>query len=453
VPGAVLDDVASSVHDVVVVGGGPSGASCALWLADAGWDVVLVEKKSLPRPKTCGDGLTPRAVRQLADMGLESHVAAAGHRYEGLRAVGFGRELELSWPSHPRFPDYGYTITRFDLDSVVAEHARARGATVVFGAEVLGPLDAVPPLAEGRLGAVAGVVVRGADGQATALRSRYLVVADGANSRLGRALGTARRRDWPLGMALRGYWSSPRHDDIYIESHIDVRDASGGVVPGYGWVFPLGDGRVNVGVGLLSTDRSWKGVNTTRLMDAFVAQAAPRWGLSESTCLGPPTGGKLPMGFSVGPVIGDNVVVVGDAAGSINPFNGEGIAYGYETGRLAAASLGKALAASDATALEGYPADLDAAYAGYYKVARAFVRLISEPRAMQACVAAGMRSEWLMGRLLSIMANLMRPDRHGSAELGYAAMRAIIERIPDGVVNTVLAALEDRDAAPATIDA
>jgi geranylgeranyl reductase family protein len=453
VPTPSLRDASSSVHDVVVVGAGPSGASCAWWLARAGWDVVVVEKKALPREKTCGDGLTPRAVRQLADMGLESAVAAAGHRYEGLRAVGFGRELELAWPAHPVFPAYGYTITRFDLDALVADDARERGATVRFGAEAVAPLELVPPVRDERLGAVAGVAVRDGDGEVSDLHARYLVVADGANSRLGRALGVSRRRDWPLGMALRGYWTSPRHDDRFIESHIDIRDAAGDVVPGYGWVFPLGDGRVNVGVGLLSTERSWKGVNTSRLMDAFVAQASSAWGLTPSGCCGPATGGKLPMGLSVGPSVGDNVVVVGDASGAINPFNGEGIAYGYETGRLAAAYLGRALLGGGATELEAYHDHLDRAYAAYYRVARAFVRLISEPQAMQACVALGMRSEWLMARLLSIMANLLRPDHLGAAELGYRAMTAIATKVPDEVVETILAALDERASAAAVAPA
>ncbi len=451
-PDDTLDDVAATVHDVVVVGAGPSGSSCACWLADAGWGVVVIEKKTLPREKTCGDGLTPRAVRQLADLGLEPLIAAAGHRYGGLRAVGFGRAMELSWPEHPHFPSYGYTITRFDLDAIVANHAASRGATVLYGAEAVAPFEGMPPLREGRLGAAAGVTVRDtATGRTADVRARYLVVADGANSRLGRALGAARRRDWPMGMALRGYWTSPRHDDDYIESHIDIRDASGGVVPGYGWIFPLGDGRVNVGVGLLSTDRTWKGVNTTHLMDAFLAQADPSWDLREATCLGPATGGKLPMGLSIGPNVGDNVLVTGDAAGSINPFNGEGIAYGYETGRLAAASVGAALRAHDATALETYPERLDASYGDYFRVARGFVRLISEPQVMQACVGVGMRSDWLMSRLLSIMANLMRPDDLGAAELGYRALSAIAKHVPDRVVGAMLAQLEshDREAIPA----
>jgi flavin-dependent dehydrogenase len=258
------------------------------------------------------------------------------------------------------------------------------------------------------------------------------VVADGANSRIGRTLGTHRDRDLPLGMALRGYYASDRHDDQFIESHLDIRDADGEVVPGYGWIFPMGDGRVNVGVGVLSSDQRWRGVNTSTLMDAFVDFAPASWGLSPETCLGPPTGGKLPMCFSVGPRAGGNVVLVGDAAGSINPFNGEGISYGYETGRLAAAALGHALSGRGGAALADYDQQLNAAYGPYYKVARAFVHLISNPQAMRACVSIGMRSEYFMSQLLRIMANLMRPDAAGPAEVAYRAMELVSRfMIPD----------------------
>ena len=99
-------------------------------------------------------------------------------------------------------------------------------------------------------------------------------------------------------------------------------------MPGYGWIFPLGDGRINVGIGLLSSGDRWKGVNTTQMLEAFCRQAPASWGIKPETCLGPATGGRLPMGFSVSPRSGPSHLVVGDASGSINPFNGEGITYG-----------------------------------------------------------------------------------------------------------------------------
>ncbi len=428
-----LEEVAAkpTIYDVVIVGGGPSGSACAYWLANAGWSVCLIEKKQFPREKTCGDGLTPRSVHQLAEMGLEGIVAANGHRYQGLRAFGFGATLEMSWPEHPTFPNYGYTITRFNLDGLVAENAAKHGAEVLNGVEAIDLVERTPGR-EGQLVSAAGVVVKDKEsGLTSEIRGRYLVVADGQNSRLGRELGVERNRSWPMGMALRGYYTSDRHDEAWIDSHLDIRDTNGKVVPGYGWIFPLGDGRLNVGVGLLSTGGAWKGVNTTKLQEYFVAQVSDAWGLSEETSCGPATGGRLPMGLSIGPRVGANTLTIGDATGMVNPFNGEGIAYGYESGRLAAAVLGEALLNGDETVLRLYDERLNAAYGDYYKVARGFVRLISEPKVLQACVGLGLRVPPVMRELLKIMANLMSNDGHGLGERGYRAIAKLANSIPE----------------------
>jgi geranylgeranyl reductase family protein len=409
--------------DVLVVGGGPSGAACAYWLAEAGHDVTLIERKHYPREKTCGDGLTPRSVLQLEEMGLADELSHH-HRYDGLRSIAFGRTLELRWPSVPGVPDYGYVITRADLDELVAHRAAKAGATVLEGHEAVAPvLDR---------GLVRGAMVRDRDsGSVSSLTARYVVVADGANSRFGRALGTSRDRSYPLGMAIRGYFRSPRHDEPWIESHLDIRDKAGNVLPGYGWIFPLGDGRVNVGIGLLSTFNQWKAVNTTHLMEAFVDYAPASWRLSPSTSCGPPTGGRLPMGLSVGPHAGPTYLVVGDAGGAINPFNGEGIAYAYETGRMAARAVGSALASGDGLALQAYDRELQETYGLYFKVARAFVKIIGHPELMRALVSTGMRSRTLMEWVLRIMANLLRPDELGPAEVAYKMVAAIARVAPE----------------------
>jgi menaquinone-9 beta-reductase len=424
--------------DVVIVGAGPSGSACAYWLSQAGWSVCLIEKKNFPREKTCGDGLTPRSVHQIIEMGLESEVARHAHKYQGLRSFGFGASLEMQWPDHPVFPNYGYTITRFNLDGLVAERAVEHGATLLTGVEALDVIDLAPGL-PGALSGAAGVVVKDKEtGDTAEIRGRYLVVGDGQNSRIGRTLGTTRNREWPMGMALRGYYTSDRHDEPWIDSHLDIRDTNGTVVPGYGWIFPLGDGRVNVGVGLLSTGGAWKGVNTTKLQEYFVAQTSEAWGLTDETCLGAPTGGRLPMGLSVGPRVGSNTLTIGDATGTVNPFNGEGIAYGYESGRLAAGALGEALATNDASALRLYDERMDAAYGDYYKVARAFVRLISEPKILSVCVGAGLRIRPLMKELLAIMANLMSNDDKGPAEVGYRAMVRLAHAVPEQAYRLLL---------------
>ena len=275
--------------------GGPSGAACAYWLAEAGHDVLLVEKKRFPREKTCGDGLTPRSVTQLEDMGLAEELAGH-HRFDGLRSIAFGQTLELAWPEHPDFPSYGYVVTRKDLDHLVAERAVKAGATAVAGAQRrLGPDRRRRARARRRR------EPQGPSAPTEEVACRYVVVADGANSRFGRALGTTRDRTYPLGMAIRGYYESPRHDEPWIESHLDIRDKAGNVLPGYGWIFPVGDGRVNVGIGLLSTFNQWKAVNTSHLMEAFVDYAPESWGISPETSCGAPTGGRLPMALGRAP--------------------------------------------------------------------------------------------------------------------------------------------------------
>jgi len=410
-------------HEVLVVGGGPSGAACAYWLAEAGHDVLVVEKKRYPREKTCGDGLTPRSVKQLYDMGLADELAGH-HRFDGLRSMAFGRTLELRWPDHPDFPDHGYVVTRKDLDHLVAQRAEKAGATVWQESE------AQTPIVDGAT--LRGAVVkRKAEGGATVeVTADYVVVADGANSRFGRAIGTSRDRSLPMGLAIRGYYESPRHDEPWIESHLDIRDKTGAVLPGYGWIFPVGDGRINVGVGLLSTAKRWKSVNTSHLMESFAAYAPASWDIRPETSCGPPTGGKLPMAFSLFPTIGPTHLVIGDAGGAINPFNGEGICYAYETGRMAAEAVSQALASGDARALEDYPRRVREEYELYYKVASAFVKIIGHPALMRMLVSTGMRSRTLMEWVLRIMANLLRPDELGPAEAAYKAIAAIARLAP-----------------------
>ena len=412
------EDAGMDRFDVVVVGGGPAGSSAAYWLAEAGHHVVVLEKKRFPREKTCGDGLTPRAVLQLNEMGLAERLEEY-HRFVGLRSKAHGLTLELEWPSHADYPSYGYVVTRRNLDELVAEQAVKAGATLWPATEAL------EPVIENGL-VVGAVAQRKESGTTEAVRGRYLLVADGANSRFGRALGTARSRRYPLGMAIRGYFRSPRHDEPWIESHLDLRDGKGDALPGYGWIFPVGDGTVNVGVGLLSTFKGWKSVNTSHLMDAFVSMAPPTWEIGPQTAVGPPTGGRLPMGGSVHPSAGPTWLVAGDASGAINPFNGEGIAYAYETGRMAAEALDEALRTGDGLALARYPERLEEVYGLYFRVARLFVRAIGNPALMAELTRIGMHSKTLMEWVLRIMSNMLRPDELGPAEAVYRTLEKLV---------------------------
>ena len=409
--------------DVLVIGGGPAGASTSYWLAKAGVRVTCIERKVFPRDKTCGDGLTPRAVKQLTDMGLYDALEEY-HRYTGLRAVAHGVTLELQWPQHPIYPDHGFVVKRRHLDQLVFEHAAEAGATMLQGTE------AIAPIVDG--GIVTGAVVKDkATGETREIRARYLVIADGANSRFGRALGTARNRSYPLGMAIRTYYESPLHDEPWIESCLDVRDRNGNSMPGYGWIFPVGDGTINVGIGLLSTFRDWRDVNTSHLMREWAATAPDYWKIDAENPVCAPTGGRIPMAGSVNPKVGPTWAVVGDAGGSVNPFNGEGIDYAYETGRHVAELLAEAIETGDGMVLQQYPKWLEAEYGLYFKVARLFAQVIGQPTLMRELTRVGMRSRSLMDWVLRIMANLLQPDEIGPAEAAYAMAAAIVKRVPE----------------------
>ena len=345
---------------------------------------------------------------------------ASCHRFEGLRSHGFGRSLVMPWPVVKGLPPYGYVVTRKDLDGLVAGNAAKSGASLWEHTEAVEPIMEGPSLRGARIAA------KGEDGHAGQVTARYVVVADGANSRFGWSLGNQRKREYPQGMALRGYWSSPRHDEPWIDSWLDLKDEAGNAMPGYGWIFPLGDGRINVGVGLLSTGNRWKGVNTTQMLEAFCSYAARVVGDQARDLPWPGHRGPAPDGLFGRPEVRPEPPGRGRCRRLDQPFQRRGHhlrlrdrPHGGRSPPRGAHEL------VTPRVLRLYEERLQAEYGLYYRVARAFVRAISRPQVMRACTATGMQSRSLMEWLLRIMSNLLRPDEMGPAEAAYKALAAI----------------------------
>ncbi|HEY6798365.1 MAG TPA: geranylgeranyl reductase family protein [Kineosporiaceae bacterium] len=401
--------------DVLVIGAGPAGASAAAWAARSGLDVVLADAQTFPRDKTCGDGLTPRAVKELHLLGLRDWLdGRAGNR--GLRASGFGQELYLPWPDG-RLPARGAAVSRAELDTAVRDVALAWGAVGLQSAR------AVDVERDGDR--VSGVVVATRDGARHTIACRRLVVADGARSQLGRLLGRRWHRDTAYGVAARGYVRSGRADDPWISSHLELRGDAGELLSGYGWVFPLSGGEVNIGVGTLATESRPADVNLRTLLAHYVAQQRKDWELDGEVRA--PSSALLPMGGAVSGIAGRNWALVGDAAGCVNPLNGEGIDYGLETGRLVAAVL-----AGDRPSAHGgldlttaWPATLRRHYGEAFSIARRLAGLLTVPGLLSKAGPVGMRSRPLMKVALRVMGNLVDPaDRDVVALAWRAAGRA-----------------------------
>ena len=412
--------------DVIVVGAGPGGSTAATYLAQAGVDVVLLEKTAFPREKVCGDGLTPRAVKQLVSLGIDLD-EPGWIRNQGLRIIGGGNRLELPWPDVTEYPSFGLVRTRMDFDEILARHAQKAGARLHERTAVTGPvLD--------EAGRIVGVTAKPVDdngrkvGDEVEFRAPIVVAADGNSTRLSLAMGLQKRDNRPMGVAVRTYYRSPRHDDDWLESWLELWDGKPGesnLLPGYGWVFGVGDGTVNVGLGILNTSTAFQSVDYKDLLKRWLDNTPEEWGFRDHNMVGQVRGAALPMGFNRKPHYANGMLLVGDAGGMVNPFNGEGIAYAMESAAIAARCAVQSLARRGTAAekaLQGYPVQMRQALGGYYRIGNVFSRLIGNPTVMGLATRHGLPRRTLMEFLLKLLANLYDPRDGATSDRVITAM-------------------------------
>jgi menaquinone-9 beta-reductase len=404
--------------DVLVVGAGPGGSATAYHLARHGIDVTVVDKATFPREKVCGDGLTPRAVRCLEAMGIDTEDPGF-ERVGGLRVHARDVTVDLPWPELETWPGYALVMPRDGFDHLLMQRAVKAGARFVEGTEVLEPtIDGVW---------VRGAVVRpSAEPEAppTRIRARMTVAADGAAGRFAAGAGVRRDPTRPLGIAARRYYRVPYHPGPWFESWLDLWD-NDLLLPGYGWLFPMAGGRINLGGGLLSTFTHFKEVSAQRLFDAFARMLPEEWGISEETAEGRVLSGPLPMSFNREPLAVPGLLVVGDAAGAVNPFNGEGIAYAIETGEIAAELIHEALVQDRLGLTMRYPQVLRDTYGRYFAIGRRFASMVGKPSVMGWATKHLLPNDRVMAFALRVMGNLTDGSDGDIQDKLFAVLRRV----------------------------
>lgn len=354
---------ASVMYDVAIVGAGPGGSAAAAELARRGFHTLLLDKADFPRDKTCGDALTPRAVRQLHALGLLPHFARVQRITEAVVVAPSGSVAMASLPTTPAGPNYLQIVPRLILDDILRANAVARGATFISPFRVR-QIDQRATCVE-----VSGERA----GQHASFCARVAIIATGAGTGLLVEMGILQRPP-PMNLAVRAYFDGVA--DL-VPHQLQFR-FDGVPLPGYAWIFPTSPTSANIGLGTFTVNSAWRRPTQPSapraVFERWLQTPALQQHLSQAQRRGPIKGYPIRSDFLHAPTYGDRVLLVGEAAGLVNPLTGDGIDFALETGRMAAEHIASAFDAGDFSrqTLVAYDRLLRRRYAAFFRFCLGF---------------------------------------------------------------------------------
>ena len=328
-----------SDYDVIVCGAGPSGSSCAAFLSDARLKVLLIDKATFPREKTCGDAISDKSYSLLSKLGISKQVAlkAKSPFSAIILSSPSGASIRMELPSRDGLPP-GFVLPRELFDNIVFKNAKSKAfVTAIEGAE------AIDVIRDSLSGFVNGVAVKMPDGSEKKFACKILVGADGANSVIAHKLGFAVNDEKHRSIAVRQYWSGVKCQQDAIELHFLKS-----VLPGYFWIFPMSGGIVNVGIGMVSRDVKNGKINMEELLGRIIKTELSISGrFAQAKPAGPLRGWTLPLASMHRKNCADGALLIGDAAGLVDPFTGEGVGNALTSGLIASQVISDAFRAGD----------------------------------------------------------------------------------------------------------